>query len=115
MDESDASDEIARLEARIAALTESLDRCRKIGLGAKIVLAAGAAWILLMLIGALPFGRLNLVGAITAVLGGIVLFGSNSSTGKQTEAALDQAEALRADLIGRMELRVIEGEPRVLH
>jgi len=107
----DPRDQIARLEARIEALTDSLERCRKIDLASKIAVAAGLAWIALMTLGAMSATLLSLAGAIAATLGGIVLFGSNSSTWKQTAAAIGEAEALRAELIGGMELRLVGEEP----
>ncbi len=36
MDDDDFHDEIAQLEARSEALTESIERCRKISLAAKL-------------------------------------------------------------------------------
>jgi hypothetical protein len=108
MSEKAAREEIARLEARIEALSGSIERCRKISLAARLIFAAGAVWMLLMLIRVIPFTSFHLVGAIAAVLGGIVLFGSNNSTWKQMLAALAQAESLRAQLIDRIELRTVE-------
>jgi hypothetical protein len=49
------------------------------------------------------------------VLGGIVLLGSNATTWAQTDAALHEAEAMRADLIGRMDMRVVGDERPLLH
>ena len=49
-----------------------------------------------------------MVGALAATLGGIVLLGSNATTWTQSEAALHQSEALRAELIGRLEMRVVD-------
>jgi hypothetical protein len=54
------------------------------------------------------------VGAMAAVIGGIVLLGSNSTTWTQTEAALRASEAMRAEWIGRKEMRIV-GESRALH
>jgi len=41
------------------------------------------------------------------VLGGIVSLGSNVSTLRQTVAAMAGAERFRADLIGRIDLRLV--------
>ena len=46
--------------------------------------------------------------AIAAVIGGVVLLGSNSTTWTQTEAALRASEAMRAEWIGQREMRVVE-------
>lgn len=50
------------------------------------------------------------LGAISAVIGGTVVFGSNTSTLKQAGVAIKTAEALRAELIGKMNLRLVVGE-----
>ena len=101
-------EEIARLEERIATLTESLDRCQKISLTARLVLTGGAIWLALIVLQVLPFAAFNIVGAIAALLGGTVLYGANASTWKQTLAAIAQAEALRTHLIGRLEMQTVE-------
>jgi uncharacterized membrane protein YqjE len=111
MDDDDFRDEITQLEARSEALTESIERCRKISLAAKLTIAAGAIWIVLVLLGVIAFSPGTIIAAMAAVLGGIVLLGSNATTWTQTDAALHEAEAMRADLIGRMELPVV-GEER---
>lgn len=101
--------EIARLEDRIVALTESIERCRKVSLTARLVLSAGAIWALLIVLQVLPYASFHLVGAIAMLLGGIVLFGSNASTWRQMSAARAQAESLRAELIDRIHLRTVDG------
>jgi hypothetical protein len=115
MDGDDFHEEIAELEARIEALTESIERCRKISLAAKLAIAAGAAWIALVLLRVIPFIPETAIAAIAAVIGGTVLLGSNATTWTQAEAARREAEATRADLIGRMELRVVGEERPTLH
>ena len=51
--------------------------------------------------------RNDVIAAMAATIIGIVLLGSNATTWTQAEAALHATEAMRADLIGRMELRVV--------
>ena len=115
MDDDDFHDEIAQLEARSEALTESIERCRKISLAAKLTIAAGAIWIVLVLVGVIAFSPDTIIAAMAAVLGGIVLLGSNATTWTQTDAALHEAEAMRVDLIGRIDMRVVDEGARKLH
>ena len=111
MDESTARTDVARIEERIEALHEAIARCRKIALAARIAIGAGAAWLLLSLLSLVPFVPTLLFASLAAVIGGVVLLGSNSTTWQQTEAALVASEALRRDLIEHMELRVVEERP----
>jgi len=115
MHESDVHDEVARLEERIETLMASIERCRKIALGAKIAVTAGAIWFALVLFWIVSFDATAFVAALAAVLGGIVLLGSNATTWAQTDADLQAAEAARAELIGRIEFRVVGEEVRTLH
>ena len=108
-------DEIARLEDRIETLTAERERCRKIALLARLLAIAGAIWIVLVLVTLLPFDASTFLAAVAAALGGAVLMGSNKTTWEQTEAALEKAEAQRAELIGRIELRVVGEEHPTLH
>ena len=113
--DDETHDDIALLEARIAELGEAIERCRKLALAAKIAIGAGGAWIVLTLLGLLPFYPSLMLAALAGVIGGIVLAGSNSTTWTQTETDLHKSEALRAELIGRLEMRVVNGAPRSLH
>src|SRR5690242_4773820 len=115
MDEPDFSEEIAQLEDRIEALGGELARCAKIALGAKIAIAAGGGWFALLMTGIAGFSAAAFVAAMAAVLGGIVLLGSNATTWAQTEAAMREAEMERAELIGGMNLRVVEDKPQTIH
>ena len=118
-DTDDADDGVAvdidSLEQRIEALAAEVQRCRKLALAARLLIAAGAIGLAVLLFGLLAFTPEMLTAAIGAVLGGIVLAGSNASTRQQTERALRAAEAMRADLIGRLDMRLVGAERPTLH
>ena len=109
-----SSDDIARIEERIEELREAIARCRKLALAAKLMIGAGVAWIALTLLWFIPYWPSLVFGALAAVIGGIVLLGSNSTTWNETEAALAASEAMRAEWIGRREMRLV-GETKTLH
>ena len=110
-DDDDPRAEIARLEAHIEDLAEALERCRKFILAARIAIAGGALWMVAATLGVIGFDTVALVWAIAAVIGGIVVFGSNQTTSQQIAADTKDAEAQRAQLIGGLRLRVVgEGE-----
>src|ERR1700739_2028227 len=104
MTDDDEIDEIAEIEARIEALAEIAERCRKLILASRIAIASGFALLFIMMLGLLGAGPIALLGSIALVLGGIVSLGSNISTLRQTNAAISDAEALRSDLISRIDL-----------
>ncbi len=103
----DLREQIGELEVRIEDLAETIERCRKLILISKAAIAVGSISILAIVLGAITADPLALVGAITAVIGGVVLFGSNTSTSEQAAAALQAAEARRAELINDLDLRVV--------
>jgi hypothetical protein len=107
MSDGDPRAQILRLEAEIEDFTEVIERCRKIILISKIAVATGGIWLLALTIGIIRLDPVALIGAIAVVIGGTVVFGSNVSTSKQTAAAIKTAEALRAELIGKINLRVV--------
>jgi hypothetical protein len=108
-DDADPSAEIAMIEARLEHLAEVSERCRKIILFSKAAIVGGAALLLVMLFGVFGSDQVIAIGSIAAVLGGIVSLGSNVSTLQQTTEAIGKAEALRSELISRIELRVVGG------
>jgi hypothetical protein len=114
MDENLSAD-IEQLEAHIEALAESIERCRKISFASKLLIAGGALWLCLLLIGLVTLAPYALVAALAAIIGGIVLVGSNATTWEQTQAALRRAEAQRAETIGNMPLRVVCDDAQTLH
>ncbi len=110
----DSTDDISRLEARIERLAEIAERCRKFILASRIAIGVGCALIFLMMFGVLWASAVAMLGSIALVLGGIVSLGSNISTLRQTDAAISSAEALRAELIGSIDLKVVHDTPMKL-
>ena len=104
-------EEIARLEERIEELEAKIENCRKFAAASRFALTLGGVLLLALLFGLVPFEPLTMIGAMAAGLGGVVMLGSNKSTQQEAEAQLAQAEAARAELIGRIDLRVIESPP----
>ena len=80
----------------MAAINESIDLARH-------RLAA--------LIGA---GPATALGSIALMIGGIVSLGSNISTLRQTDDEISDAEAVRARLIGGINLRLVHDAPMKL-
>jgi hypothetical protein len=111
MTEDDPTDEISELEARIEALAEAAERCRKFILASKAAIAGGVALLLVAMLGLFGAGQSAALGSIALMLGGIVSLGSNVGTLRQTEAAISTAEALRSDLIGGIDLRMVRDAP----
>jgi hypothetical protein len=107
-DEDDPIDEIARIEARLEQLAEVAERCRKFILASKAAIAGGGALLLVVVLGLLGASETVAIGSIAAVLGGIVSLGSNVSTLRQTEADIGKAEAHRSDLIGMIDLQLVD-------
>ena len=103
----DPIDEISRIEAQIEELAEIAERCRKIILVSKMAIATGAGLLLLLILGLFGSSQVAAIGSIAAVLGGIVSLGSNVGTLRQSMAAISAAEALRSELIGGIDLRVV--------
>ncbi len=106
-DNDDPRAQIARLEARLEDLADAMARCRKIKLLSQIAITVGGIWLLAVTIGIVELNPVSLIAAISAVIGGIVLYGSNTTTSREVDAAIKGAEALRAELIGTLDLRVV--------
>jgi hypothetical protein len=107
MDEDDPADGISQIEARLEELAVVAERCRKFILVSRAAIAGGFALLLMVMLGLFGPGQVAALGSIAAMLGGIVSLGSNLSTLQQTTDAINAAEALRAELIGRIDLRVV--------
>ena len=107
MGEDNPIDEISRIEARLDELAEVCERCRKIILASKAAIAGGVALLLVGVLGLFGSDQVTAIGSIAVVIGGIVSFGSNVSTLRETTAAMSAAEVLRSDLISTIDLRVV--------
>lgn len=101
---ADLTERIAGLEAEIASLSDAAQRCRKISLAAKVMVAVGALLFLLILAGFFQSAATAFVLALTAVLGGLALLGSNKRTWDEVAASIRAREAQRTALIDQLGL-----------
>jgi hypothetical protein len=114
-------DEIVQLEAQIEELAGRIENCRKFILAGQIAIAGGGAVLVAMLLDILRSDPSILGLAAAAVLGGIVVAGSNRSTAKEASHQLIAAEAKRTELISQLELQTVSEPgglrplPRRLH
>ena len=113
MADGDLRDQIARLEAEMEELAKTLEGCRKAMLLSKVAMSAGGIWILAYFL--MRFDPTTVIGAIAAVIGGAVVFGSNLTTSKQTTIAMKVAEKQRAELIDMINPREVGVSESRLH
>jgi hypothetical protein len=73
----DLHEQILHIEAHLEELTDTIEGCRKIILISKAAIAVGVIGILAIIAGAIRFDPTVLMGAIAAVVGGMVIVGSN--------------------------------------
>ena len=90
--DGDPHDEIVRLETHIEELAAKIDSCRKFTLASRVSMAGAGIVLAAMLLGAIRLDPAAMAAAIAALLGGIVVWGSNGSTAK--EAAKELAALL---------------------
>jgi hypothetical protein len=105
--DGDAHDEIVRLEEQIDELTDRIESCRKFILAGRIVVVGGGIVTIATLVGAIHFDLSVIAIAMAAVLGGIVVAGSNRSTAQEANGELTAAEARRTALIDQADLRLV--------
>jgi hypothetical protein len=110
MSEDEIREEISRLEAQIEELAAAIENCRKIALAAKAAIALGGILLLLLILDVVRFDAVAFMAGTAALLGGIVLLGSNTGTARVKTGELKAAEAERAKLIDRINLTVV-GKP----
>jgi hypothetical protein len=103
----DPHDEVIRLEGVIEELTAKIESCRKFILASRIATWGGGVVLFAILFGVMRFDLGIMASAVAALLGGIVLWGSNSSTAKEAMKELAVAEADRAALVEVIDPRAI--------
>jgi hypothetical protein len=108
MSDEGVSSRISQLEEEIEQLAGTIESCRKIMGVSKLAIAFGVLWMAALALGIFSPGPLSLIVAIAAVLYGIVGYGSNLSTLRQSMEKMKQAEAAREELIGRIDFEMIE-------
>ena len=94
--DNELREQILQVEADLEELTDAVDRCRKITLISKAGIAAGGTLILATILGAIGVRSYSPDGSIAAVIGGTVVFGSNTSTLNQTTAAIEARHTERS-------------------
>jgi hypothetical protein len=105
--DDDPREQISELEEQIEELAGALKRCRKTALASKAAMVLGAILLAAIILGVIAFDPMAMVAALAALLGGVVVFGSNNSTSRQLSQSMKDAEALRAALIGRLDIRLV--------
>ena len=108
----DLHQKIGELEDEIAALSARADQCRRVELAAKSAAGLGAALFAASLLGIVAFSPAVFIAATSAVLLGLVLYGSNRSTFLEILAAIRMREGARDELIDAARLRLVEAPPR---
>jgi hypothetical protein len=104
-------EQLSDLEVRIEELAGALERCRKTALVSKAAMAFGGILVAATILGVVTFDPMVMVAGFATLLGGVVLFGSNTSTANQLSESMRSSEALRAALIGRLDIRPVEDTP----
>ena len=102
----DPHEAIVRIEEHIEELSK-IESCRKFILASRIAVAGGGFVLAAMLVGVIQSDLGLMAAAVSLSLGGIVVWGSNSSTAKEATKELAAAESERAALIERINPRII--------
>ena len=107
LENGDPHEEIVRLEEHVEELAAKIESCRKFILASRIAVAGGGVVLAAMLVGAIWSDLEPMAAAVSFLLGGIVVWGSNSSTAKEAAKEIAAAETKRAGLIEHINPRVI--------
>jgi hypothetical protein len=103
----DLHEEIVRLEEHIEELAAKIESCRKFILASRIAVAGGGVVLAAMLLGAIRSDLGLMAASVASFLGGIVVWGSNSSTAKEAANEIAASESERAALIEKINPRII--------
>ena len=103
---ADPHEQIAELEAEIEHLTGAAERCRRIIFATRLAISAGGLLLVINMFGLVRLEPIMFLSAVIAVLGGIVLFGSNKSTLSRIVITIRDYEARRTQLINRLGLHL---------
>jgi hypoxanthine phosphoribosyltransferase len=104
---ADPHEEIVHVEEHIEELAAKIESCRKFILASRIAVAGGGLVLAAMLVGVIHFDVGFMAGAVSLVLGGVVVWGSNNSTAKEATKELAAADSERVALIERINPRII--------
>ena len=107
MTNDELRDQISRIETDIEDYAITLDGCRKAMLLSKVAIGAGIISLSAYLLGAIWLNAVAVIGAMAAVIGGVVVFGSNLTTSNQATSAMAALERHRAELIDMINLRTV--------
>ena len=104
----DLQRQVAELETEIERLSAIADRCRKIIAASKAAALAGGLLVVALVLGLLRFDPAVFVAALTALLAGIALLGTNASTLDELVTKMKAHETRRRELIDAMGLRLVD-------
>jgi hypothetical protein len=107
LESADPHEEIIHLEEHVEELAAKIESCRKFILASRIAVAGGGVVLAATLVGVIRSDFGFMAAAVSLLLGGIVVWGSNSSTAKEATKELAAAETERAALIERINPRII--------
>jgi hypothetical protein len=97
-------DEIERLELRIEALSEAIERSRRLRFAGRASAVIGPVLLAGFALGLVAFTPARMIVALALAIGGVVLTGSSRASTEELERALRQAQAERIAAIDALEL-----------
>ena len=107
LESADPHEGIVHLEEHVEELAAKIESCRKFMLASRIAVAGGGLVLAAMLVGVIRSDLRFMAASVSLLLGGIVVWGSNSSTAKEATKELAAAESERAALIEYINPRVV--------